>query len=450
MRSELGPVQAMLRQLRGTWARPVIRSSAWTVGGYGAAQALRFVGNVILTRLLFPEAFGLMILVNTLLQGLQMFSDIGIGPSIIRSSRGEDPAFLNTAWSIQVVRGLLLSLVSVALAWPLAAVFAQQDLVSLVPAVGVTAFLSGLTSTNIHTATRRLRIGRVVALEITAQAVALLTMVAWASLERSVWALAAGSIAGAGARAWLSYYIGPDRNRPQWDDAAGREMLLFGRAIFLSTAVLFAANQSERLILGHSVTLATLGVYGIAYTLATMATSVVQMLMTRVVFPSLSRLLREDPPRAILEFSRLRRNVDLLSVVAVCLGAVLGPLAIRVLYDHRYWDAGWMLRILLLQTALDIMRQPAAWLLVAAGKPWCGVVANLLRIVVLWAVLPLALLYSGMTAAVWVISLSALPPAVAYAVGIARTYPQLLKGELVAAVWVALSVLFVLAVSLVQ
>ena len=83
----------------------VMRGSVLTAGSYAIAQGLRLVSNLILTRLLFPEAFGLMALVSVFLVGLAMFSDVGIGPAISQSKRGDDVGFLNTAWSIQVLRG---------------------------------------------------------------------------------------------------------------------------------------------------------------------------------------------------------------------------------------------------------------------------------------------------------------------------------------------------------
>ncbi len=49
-----------------------------TLGGVGGQQFLRLASNLILTRLMFPEAFGLMALIQTFMVGLQMFSDIGI------------------------------------------------------------------------------------------------------------------------------------------------------------------------------------------------------------------------------------------------------------------------------------------------------------------------------------------------------------------------------------
>ena len=85
--------------------KQAVRGTVWTIVGYGGSQGLRFVGNLILTRLLMPELFGLMALVNTFRIGLSLFSDIGIDPSIIRSQRSSDPDFLNTAWTLQMLRG---------------------------------------------------------------------------------------------------------------------------------------------------------------------------------------------------------------------------------------------------------------------------------------------------------------------------------------------------------
>jgi hypothetical protein len=70
-----------------------LRGSAITAAAYALAQGLRLVSNLILARLLFPEAFGLMALVAVVLTGLQMLSDTGTAPSIARSTRGDDPDF---------------------------------------------------------------------------------------------------------------------------------------------------------------------------------------------------------------------------------------------------------------------------------------------------------------------------------------------------------------------
>ena len=99
----------------GLMAR-AFRSAAITVLGFGASQAIRLASNLILTRLLFPEAFGMMAIVGVFLIGLAMFSDVGVGPSIMGSARGDEPDFLDTAWTIQIARGLILLVIALALA----------------------------------------------------------------------------------------------------------------------------------------------------------------------------------------------------------------------------------------------------------------------------------------------------------------------------------------------
>ena len=114
--ASLGPSRPRAASLRKLALRGVI----WTTAGFGCGQVLRLAGNLILTRLLVPELFGLMTLAQTAITGLSMFSDIGTSANVVRHPRGEDPKFLNTAWTLQVIRGFWLWLGMALLAVPLA------------------------------------------------------------------------------------------------------------------------------------------------------------------------------------------------------------------------------------------------------------------------------------------------------------------------------------------
>src|SRR5437763_480806 len=88
--------------------RRVLTASSWTLVGFGASQAIRFGSNLFLTRLLAPDIFGVVAIAIIISIGLEMFSDLGLRPNIIQSKRGDDPDFLNTAWVVQILRGLVL------------------------------------------------------------------------------------------------------------------------------------------------------------------------------------------------------------------------------------------------------------------------------------------------------------------------------------------------------
>ncbi len=109
------------------------KGTAIEVAGFGAGQVLRLASNLILTRLLFPEAFGLMAMLSLVLFGLTMLTDVGLGPAVIRSPRGDDPLFLDTVWSIKVLRGLSLWIVAALLAWPASILFRERALLLMIP-----------------------------------------------------------------------------------------------------------------------------------------------------------------------------------------------------------------------------------------------------------------------------------------------------------------------------
>ena len=135
-----------------------IKGTIWTVAGYGGSQFLRLVANLILTRLLVPELFGLMALANTFITGLALFSDVGIQPSIVRSPRGEEAEFLNTAWTIQVIRGCVLWIGCLVIAFPVSRFYEEPKLLWLIPIIGFNScFLAGFKSTSLATLSRNFR-----------------------------------------------------------------------------------------------------------------------------------------------------------------------------------------------------------------------------------------------------------------------------------------------------
>lgn len=73
----------------------VIRSTIWAILGFGSSQIIRFAGNLILTRLLLPEFFGLLALVYIFISGLEILSDFGLGYSIVQHEKGDDQDFLD-------------------------------------------------------------------------------------------------------------------------------------------------------------------------------------------------------------------------------------------------------------------------------------------------------------------------------------------------------------------
>ena len=325
--------------------KKALKGTVWTFFGYGGSQAIRLGSNLVLAHLLFPEAFGLMALVNIFIQGLHMFSDMGLGPSIIQNRRGDDPDFLNTAWTIQVIRGIALWFGFCLIAWPVAKFFGHDSqttwlLFWIMPAIGFSTVISGFNSTSLSSLERTLQLDRITMLEMVPQLTSVITMLLWSWLHPSVWALVGGSIAYSLVQLPMSHWFNrPLRNKFHWDLAAVAELRRFGKWIFFGTIVAFLSSNLDRIILGKLLTLTELGVYGMALTFARFGTEISTRLSGTVLFPILSRS-QDDPVTLVGRSLKARGLVLLAGGSLACAFAITAPLFFRYLYDHRYANAG--------------------------------------------------------------------------------------------------------------
>ncbi|TVR45205.1 MAG: polysaccharide biosynthesis protein [Rhodobacteraceae bacterium] len=322
--------------------RDRIRGSVvWTVGGHVGTETIRLLGNLVLTRLLFPEAFGLMALITAVMIGLRLFSDIGIAPAIQQSPRGDDPDFLNTAWTIQIMRGVLLWLSACALAIPMAALYGTPELMQLLPVAALALLVGGFRPTRFETASRHMRMARVTVINLSAQALGLGVMVLLAVLTRSVWALAIGMVITEALRVLALHIFMPGHvDQLRIDRSAARELIRFGKWIFLSTACAFAISQGDRLILGYYLTLEILGIFSIGYFIGSFPRVLGMTVLERLMIP----IYRDRPPaRSRENFLALRRLRDMFTaglMAIVLVLALVGPWLVSVLYDARYVMAG--------------------------------------------------------------------------------------------------------------
>ncbi|BDG04627.1 oligosaccharide flippase family protein [Anaeromyxobacter oryzae] len=377
MTQGIGPSAAEGAPLEAVVATPsMTSSSAWAMGGYAAGQLLRFAGNLVLTRLLFPRVFGVMALITTLMQGLAMFSDVGIGPAIIQRRGGASERFLRTAWTVQCGRGIVLWMCACALAAPFAAFYGEPGLAWYVPVAGLTTVLLGFESTSMHTLARDLRLRQLTLVDLSAQGVGIVTMVALAAAHRSlagperetaVWAVVVGGLAGGGLRLVLSHVALPGiRHRFELSREDLSVLFGFGRWIFVSTILTFLVGQSDRLVLGKMIPLDLLGVYGVAAALAMLPTQAAQRLGSAVLFPAYSRLQETRAFEAA--FHRARAPLALGGAIIASGLLAAGPYLIRLLYDARYREAGWVLQLLAVAGWFQILEATNSAAILAQGR----------------------------------------------------------------------------------
>jgi O-antigen/teichoic acid export membrane protein len=395
----------------------VLRAGSWILGGQAVSQVLRLGTNVIIARLLFPDAFGLMSVVYMLATALALFSDLGVARTMVLSPRGEEPAFLDTAWTIQFIRCQFLALAicvaagGVALArhlglWRAGTVYADERLPYLVAAFALTLVLQGFESIRIIQARRKMHVHTLTKIDISAQSASAVAMIIVAWTWHSIWALTTGAVVAGLTRCILSYTMLPGHAvRFRLDRSSARELMGHAKWIFLSSVMTFMAVNGDRVLLGGLITVKEFGLYSIAVIMASVLQNVANSVCNSIVFPALSEVFRERPQELPRNFERFQWGYDALVVFPAAMLIMCAQALITLMYDSRYHDAGWMVMVLS-AGVIGVRYQVVEMGYLAVTKTKYGAIANTLRLVALAIGLVVGRHFFGLEGAVIGVALS--------------------------------------------
>ncbi|MGB7816903.1 MAG: oligosaccharide flippase family protein [Methylotenera sp.] len=407
------------KHLSSTVRHLVIRSSLWVFGGQIGGQILRLASNLIMTRLLVPDMFGVMAVANTVIIGLQLCSYLGVQHNIIQSSRGDERVFLDTAWVLQILRGTLIWLAALSLSAvlyfanqaglvPVGSAYADSSLPTIIAVLSFTALISGFESTKLASASRHMLLGKLTMIDLSCQVLGLLTMIAFALVKQSIWALVIGTLVSTLAKTLISHLLLPGaHNKFTWESHAFKELFGFGKWILLTTIMGYFVRNSDKLILAGLISSQLLGIYTIAIFINNAVQEITSKWASSVAYPVLSRAHRERPAELVDVYYKFRLPFDVVMLFLCGFLFNAGYIITEVLYDSRYESAGHMIEIL------------AVWLLgsrtiiaeqcyLAVGKSKLSVPMNVLQLIALLAFLIPAYHHFGMDGALYVIALAIL------------------------------------------
>jgi O-antigen/teichoic acid export membrane protein len=398
----------------------VLKGIGWTVGVFGLSQLLRFVTIVAITRLLTPELFGIMAIVNSVRTGVDLASDLGIGQNIIQNKNADDPTFLNTAWTLQLIRGPILWIICSAVAVPLAHLYQSPLLIFVLPVAALYFVVLGFSSISMSLLQRRLQFARLNTFDLFSEFISALALLLFSYLSPTVWALVFGNLVGPVARMITSYFLVPDlQHRVCISKQYATQIFRFGKWIFVSSLVYFLSMNFDRLFLGKAAPLALLGVYGVARSLSDPIGALVARICNYVVFPvfaSNSATARDSLRRQV---ASMRTKSLVLVALGLSLFVTVADLPVKMLYDQRYQAAGWMLPLMTIGLWFSIICSVNETTLLGFGKPHYSAIANGLKFSYLLIALPVGFMEFGVLGAV-----------VAVAVGDVSRYGPILFGQI--------------------
>jgi O-antigen/teichoic acid export membrane protein len=275
-----------------TFESKIIHSGFWSLGSNWALRGLGLVKTVIIAHLLAPEDFGLIGLALFSINALNVCSEAGFEATLIQR-RELDRRALDTVWTISILRGLALFLLTIASAEWIAAYFDSPGLAPVLQVMAVSLLLSGFNNTGLVFFQRDLEFKKKAILEMVSEfggAVVTLALAVWC---RNVWALAIGSVALAALQCLGSYHFHPYRPRICADWRAAAELMGFGKHIFMIGLLAFIITNFDDALVGKMLGLEMLGFYAMAFNIASIPVASLVGVLSRVFFPAYARLQQE-------------------------------------------------------------------------------------------------------------------------------------------------------------
>jgi lipopolysaccharide exporter len=348
---------------------------------FGSQAVIKLASSVILTRILRPEAYGLITVLMSIVFVVELLADMNVTTFIIREQDSEEPRYLNTAWTIRLGRAVLNTTV-VFLAAPLIATtfYHAPELTNPLRVFSLFFFIVGLESMAYVLALRRKQSRIIMYSELVAAFISSIFSVVYCYFSRDYWGMIYGMLLNRLLMTALSYRFFPEfRPRFYFDRATARQILKFSKFTMPSSFLTIVMTQFDKIVFLRLFDLRLLGLYGLAGNIASQIESLVIKISNQVLYPRLAHNFRTDPGSSSLKYytENVRLFVSILFLpAAICGGA---RLLIAILYDPRYSQAADVLQAVILRAILLALTSPAEDRLIAAGAFHVMLVGNIYR-----------------------------------------------------------------------
>lgn len=290
--------------------------AVWLIMGRLSVRLIGLVSTVILARLLVPEDFGLVAVAMTVVAIFEVSGAFGFDMALI-SNQNATRATYNAAWSMNVIRGLFISSMLLALSTPAAIYFDDPRLEGIFQALALAQFMFGLENIGIVDFRKNLEFQKEFRFSLFAKLSAFTATMIAAYILRDYWALIIGIVTMNLSRLALSYLMSPFR--PRWQLSEWKGIMSFSKWLLVNNVFIFLNQRSIPFILTKMHGARLTGLFTVAEEIANLITTELVWPIQRAVFPGYAKISDDQA----------RMRYGYLSVVSLVVVLVL-PIGVGV------------------------------------------------------------------------------------------------------------------------
>ena len=385
------------------WKR--VRSGVgWSASSSIVGQVVGLIRAIIIARLLVPEEFGLLGMALTVVAGLTALTTIGLDQSILSNKFADENALkshLNTVWSAEIVRSLVLTILVIACAYPLAEFYGQPRLRLIISVLSLNVLIQGFQNIGLVILRKQIGFARIFWYEVATHVSGIIVTIAVVLVLRNVWGLVIGLISGTALGVLLSYAFHPYRPRFSVDRSALQQALSFGKFTLVIAVASYVTTMADNVMVGRLLGSNALGNYALAYNLASVPIGVLVYAVGRVIFPAYAEIAADRPQDLGRAFSKVFTISSLIFISVAVPTFLLAGEIVHLLFGPKWAAAGPVLKVLSLIIPLRGLALIVSTVFFGLNRP-----KQVARGKVLEAIVFLTLLYPmvvvlGITGAAW-------------------------------------------------
>ena len=252
-------------------------------------KSLRLARLIIVARLLAPDDFGLFGIALLTMSAFETFSQTGFQAALVQKKETIS-RYLDTAWTVSIVRGMILFFLLFFSAPYIATFFNSPEAALIIKVIGISALLAGFVNIGIVDFQKELKFNKQFIYRISTTLADFIVVVLAALIFKNVWALVFGLLAGSLTALVASYLIHSYRPRFMFDLSQARELFGFGKWVFGSTVLVFLITQGDDAFVGKVLGAAMLGFYQLAYRISNMPATEITHVISQVTFPAYAKM----------------------------------------------------------------------------------------------------------------------------------------------------------------
>jgi O-antigen/teichoic acid export membrane protein len=328
-----------------------VRGLFWNYLSLFVTKAGALLTTVVTARILSPAEFGLVAYTSIAVDLLGMIKDVGLGAALIRE-RENDSSVLDTAYSLNLASGVLLTLVTI-LAAPYVATWAEEpSVVGLLRVLALTFLFDALGAVHVVSLRRHMDFERKLIVDAVRASVKLVVAGGGALAGFGAWALVVSAVAGSLASSVIAWWLHPWRPRFTFHVQRARDLLQYGGPLAIADALGVVLSRVELLVVGGWFGAATLGLFAVADRIPSFLAGNLLWVTTGVLFPAYARI-RNEPERLSEAWLDTIRFLSMVFVpLALGLALTAEPIVL-VLLGPQWGSAASIVRILALSALVS-------------------------------------------------------------------------------------------------